>query len=311
MAQAAQYAEWLQNNQDKKDSDLYARALDAYKTARTGELKAVQVKPVEAKPTPSFTDRIASIPGDISAVTSERIVQPVMRSMGMDVKENTQEVKDKAYGSYPGSVFNFGEKLASGAAQGVSYLSGKEIEDDLFGWTGINKPAGRLGPQERGYLAQAIRERTKTLDSQSQKAREDTGRGSFDLLELAANFAVPTIGAAAAGKGVLSTMNAMGKTGLVNAMLMPTANENIFAGKAEQAATGYAAGAGFGALGRGVEKLGKLADDVTRPLWFRNKKGSSDSLEDMFGAGITKDVREILSDMTKDDKTYFLDADNY
>ena len=53
MAQAAQYAEWLQNNQDKKDSELYARALDAYKTARTGELKSVEAK---TAPTPEQFD---------------------------------------------------------------------------------------------------------------------------------------------------------------------------------------------------------------------------------------------------------------
>lgn len=48
MAQAAQYAEWLQANQDKKGSDLYNRALEGYKIARTEELKASKPKEKES-----------------------------------------------------------------------------------------------------------------------------------------------------------------------------------------------------------------------------------------------------------------------
>lgn len=57
MASASQYYEWLSNNQDKKGSDIYTRALEYYKTERRKELNQKN----EEKPVYSMDDKAGSL----------------------------------------------------------------------------------------------------------------------------------------------------------------------------------------------------------------------------------------------------------
>ena len=70
MASAAQYAEWLQGNQDKKDTPLYNRAVDAYKSARTAEISA------EPKQTQNPTED-QKIRGSIPAAIAKGGLAPI------------------------------------------------------------------------------------------------------------------------------------------------------------------------------------------------------------------------------------------
>jgi hypothetical protein len=241
--------------------------------------KAALVEATES----SFLDNVLSIPEDISAVTSERIVQPAMRAMGMNPKANTPEVITRSKGSYPASIANAGEDIITGTLQLADYLNPSSvlsnIYEDVSSLTGMSKPDKSLKPGDRGYLAQAIRDRTKNRREESEKARLEIGRGSFDPVELAAGLAVPGIGGAGKADKLWDFVKQGAKIGALNAAIMPTTDENIGLGKAKQIGAGALVGGAIPLAVKPVSWLAEQAEQVIRPF---SKKG------------ITKDIRDLL-----------------
>lgn len=247
----------------------------------------------------SFVDKILSIPEDLSHVTAERIVKPAMRSLGMKTQESTPEMTNRAYGSYPASIANAFEDIVTGIPQLASYLHGPEAGNDLFGWTGMNKPVGKLSPGQPGYLAQAIRDRTKERRQKSEIARENMGRGSFDPLEMAAGMAVPNISAAGNSGKLVDLMIQSAKGGAFNAITMPTSRDDIGQAKVEQFATGGVLSGALPLIAKPFSWLAEQADQVIRPF---SEKGIKKDVKDLLVKELGKERTRVVEAMMLADK---------